>query len=57
MDYYHLSLEEVAERAGHKVLLEVNFYFTDCSLSTRDFWPAAPAFPNPPTEPYNFYII
>ncbi len=41
----HLSLDEVAGRADHKVLMVVDLYFTDCWWSTRDFWPAANAHP------------
>ncbi len=32
----YLSLEEVAVRVGHKVLMEVDFYFTDCWWSIMD---------------------
>jgi hypothetical protein len=31
---------------GHKVFMEVNVYFTDCWLSTRDFMRAAQASPS-----------
>jgi len=47
----HLSLEEVAVHAGHKVLMEVDYYFTDCWWTTRDFRPAAQASPNLLTKP------
>jgi hypothetical protein len=34
-------LEEVNVRAGCKVLMDADFYFTDCWQSTRAFRPAA----------------
>jgi hypothetical protein len=32
-----MSLVEVVVRAGHNVLMVVDFYFTDCRQSTRYF--------------------
>jgi hypothetical protein len=49
-------LEEVAVHDGHKVLMEVDLYCTDCWLSTMDFIPAPQASPNPLTK-YYFILI
>ncbi len=49
-----MSLEEVAVRACHEVLMEVGFYITDCWLSMRGFRPSAQASPN---TPYNLITI
>jgi len=43
----HLSLDEVAVRAGHEVLMVGDLYFTGCWWSMRDFRPAAQASTNP----------
>ncbi len=52
-----MSLEEDAVHAGHEVLMEADFYFTDCWWSARDFGPAAKASPNPPTKLYYYCYI
>ncbi len=51
-----LSSKGVTAGAGHKVLMEVGSYFTDCCLCMMDFEPAAQASHNLPTKPYYFYI-
>ncbi len=42
-----LSCKEAAVPAGHKVLMVVDLYFTDCSWSTRVYRSATLAKPNP----------
>jgi hypothetical protein len=48
----HLTSKEFAVHAGHKVLMEVDLYFTDCWRSARDFRSAAQASPNPLNKYY-----
>jgi hypothetical protein len=50
-------MEVVTVRAGHKVLMEVDYSFTDCCRSTRAFREAAQAFPNPLIKYYQFIIL
>ncbi len=54
---FHMSLEGINVRAGHKVLLVVDLYFTGCWQFIRDFRPAAQASPDLCINCYYFYLF